>query len=100
MAPEIPGLRTWRERRGVTLDAISASTKLSITQLAAIECGDFARLPGGIYTTNYIRQYARAIAFDENELLDFYRSSFPEPARQDSPKVRHSDKPGHLLFQH
>jgi hypothetical protein len=30
-------------------------------------------LPGGIYNTSYIRQDAKAIDFDEAELLAFYR---------------------------
>jgi cytoskeleton protein RodZ len=72
MTPDILGLRDWRRRKGIALDAISQSTKLSIRQLEAIECGDFRKLPGGIYNTNYIRQYARAIEFDETELLAYY----------------------------
>src|SRR5205814_6916829 len=57
----ILGVKTWRQRKGITLQAIAASTKLSVRHLEAIEAGDFKRLPGGIYNTSYIRQYARAI---------------------------------------
>jgi cytoskeletal protein RodZ len=71
----ILGVRAWRVRKGISLDEIAASTKLSTRQLEAIETGDFKRLPGGIYNTNYIRQYARAIDFDEADLLDFYRNA-------------------------
>ena len=71
----ILGVRTWRVRKGISLDQIAASTKLSTRQLEAIETGDFKRLPGGIYNTNYIRQYARAIDFDEQDLLDFYHKA-------------------------
>ena len=72
MTPDILELRTWRLNKGIALATISQSTKLSIRLLEAIECGDFRKLPGGIYNTNYIRQYARAIDFDEAELLKFY----------------------------
>lgn len=75
MTPEILGLRTWRLSKGIALATIAQSTKLSIRLLEAIECGDFRKLPGGIYNTNYIRQYARAIDFDESKLLNFYRAS-------------------------
>jgi cytoskeleton protein RodZ len=75
MNPDILGLRDWRRRKGIALDAISQSTKLTIRVLEAIECGDFRKLPGGIYNTNYIRQYARAIEFDEAELLAYYHKS-------------------------
>lgn len=69
----ILGVKTWRQKKGISLQTISASTKLSLRQLEAIESGEFSRLPGGIYNTSYIRQYARAIEFDETDLLAFYR---------------------------
>ncbi len=66
------GLATIRRNRGITLEQIAESTKISLRSLKAIEAGDFSKLPGGIYNTSYIRQYARAIDFDEAELLAFY----------------------------
>jgi cytoskeletal protein RodZ len=66
------GLRTWRQRKGISLETIAQDTKLSVRHLQAIESGEFRKLPGGIYNTNYIRQYARAIEFDEALLLSFY----------------------------
>jgi cytoskeletal protein RodZ len=63
-----------RKNRGITLDQICEATKISKRSLEAIESGEFKKLPGGIYNTNYIRQYARAIDFDESELLSFYYS--------------------------
>jgi cytoskeletal protein RodZ len=80
----ILGVKTWRQQKGITLQTIAASTKLSVRILEAIEAGDFKRLPGGIYNTNYIRQYARAIEFDEADLLAFYRDASavaPAPVR-------------------
>jgi cytoskeletal protein RodZ len=71
----ILGLATIRRNRGITLEEISAATKISVRSLQAIECGEFKKLPGGIYNTNYIRQYARAIDFDESELLNYYYNS-------------------------
>lgn len=69
----ILGLATIRRNRGISLEQIAQSTKINIRSLRAIEGGDFKKLPGGIYNTNYIRQYAQAIDFDETELLAFYR---------------------------
>ena len=66
------GLATIRHNRGITLEQIAESTKISIRSLEAIERGDFRKLPGGIYNTSYIRQYARAIDYDESELLAYY----------------------------
>ena len=66
------GLTTIRRNRGISLEEIAESTKISIRSLKAIEQGDFRKLPGGIYTTSYIRQYARAIEYDECALIAFY----------------------------
>ena len=66
------GLATIRRNRGVSLEQISNATKISMRSLQAIEGGEFKKLPGGIYDTNYIRQYAQAIDFDASALLDYY----------------------------
>jgi cytoskeletal protein RodZ len=67
------GLDTIRRNRGISLEQISNSTKISVRSLEAIENGDFQKLPGGIYNTSYIRQYARAIDYDESEILSAYQ---------------------------
>jgi cytoskeletal protein RodZ len=69
------GLASIRRNRGLSLEQISQSTKISTRSLQAIEEGEFKKLPGGIYNTSYIRQYARAIEFDESELLAYYQST-------------------------
>lgn len=66
------GVASIRRKRGISLQQIAESTKISVRSLEAIERGDFRKLPGGIYNTNYIRQYARAIHYDEQALLAFY----------------------------
>src|SRR5260370_22435949 len=74
------GLSTIRRNRGISLEQIADSTKIGIRSLEAIEQGDFRKLPGGIYNTSYIRQYARAIDYDECALIAFYKR---EMARSD-----------------
>jgi len=61
----ILGLATIRRNRGLSLHQIAQSTKINVRSLEAIENGDFRKLPGGIYATSYIRQYAQAIDYDE-----------------------------------
>src|SRR5260370_10240072 len=67
------GLSTIRRNRGISLEQIADSTKIGIRSLEAIEQGDFRKLPGGIYNTSYIRQYARPIDYDECALIAFYK---------------------------
>jgi len=66
------GLATIRRNRGISLEQIAESTKISVRSLEAIERGEFKKLPGGIYNTSYIRQYARAIDYDESAILAVY----------------------------
>src|SRR5262249_6023627 len=78
------GLSTIRRNRGISLEQIAQSTKISVRSLEAIEQGEFGKLPGGIYNTSYIKQYARAIDYDESALLAAYHSEMarltPAPA--------------------
>jgi cytoskeletal protein RodZ len=62
-----------RRNRGISLQQISEATKISVRALESIESEDFRCLPGGIYSTSYIRQYARAIDYDEAAILDAYQ---------------------------
>ena len=43
------GLASIRHNRGLSLEQISHSTKISLRALQAIEEGQFKKLPGGIY---------------------------------------------------
>ena len=74
------GLSTIRRNRGISLEQIAESTKISIRSLEAIEHGEFGKLPGGIYNTSYIKQYARAIDYDESALLAAYQSEVSRAA--------------------
>jgi cytoskeletal protein RodZ len=70
-----------RNRKGVSLEAITDKTKISSRFLRAIEAEEFEKLPGGVFNTSYIRQYASFIGFAEDKLLAFYNSRMePEPS--------------------
>jgi cytoskeletal protein RodZ len=85
------GLATIRRNRGISLQQIAESTKISVRSLEAIERGEFRKLPGGIYNTSYIRQYARAIDYDESAILAVYdREMRPAESRLDTTKTSYS----------
>ncbi len=65
-------LRREREMRGVTLAEISATTKISIRLLEALEAEDFSKVPGGIFARSFIRAYARYLGLDEERVLAEY----------------------------
>jgi cytoskeletal protein RodZ len=82
------GLSTIRRNRGISLQQIAEATKISMRCLEAIEHGDFRKLPGGIYNTSYIRQYARAIDYDESAILAVYHREMTPVEPQSTPAKR------------
>lgn len=66
-------LASFREDAGVSIEQIIETTKISRRFIKAIELGDYSELPGGVFTTSYIRQYASAIGVDPRMILDDYR---------------------------
>jgi Helix-turn-helix domain len=70
-------LKAHRERSGIALETVAMVTRIGLHFLRAIEAEDFARLPGGVYNTSYIRQYARAVGYNEAELLQHYHCLTP-----------------------
>ena len=77
-------VRRQRERRGVTLEAIAKSTKVSKSLFVALERGDCSRWPGGVYSRAYIRAYAEAIGMDPNEAVEDFSAAFAETASPDA----------------
>lgn len=74
-------LRRERERRGVSLQAIAAQTRIGGSLLAGLEKGNCSRWPGGIYARAYLRAYASAIGIDAEETVALFCEVFPEFAR-------------------
>ena len=68
-------LRREREMRGVTLQEISAATKISVRFLKSIENEEFSKLPGGLFSRSFVRAYARYLGLDEDPLLEEYQQA-------------------------
>lgn len=69
-----------RKKAGISLEEIAEGTKISVRFLRAIEDEEFDKLPGGIFSTSYLRQYAAAIGYPEAELLAHYNRKMNLPA--------------------
>jgi cytoskeletal protein RodZ len=77
-----------REQRGVSLRQIADATKISVSQLEALERNDIARLPGGIISRGFVRSYAVAIGVDpEQTVRDFLAQFPPDSVTVGSPHV-------------
>ena len=65
-------LKHEREKKGVTLDDISLSTKIGTRLLRALEEEHFEQLPGGIFNKGFVRAYARYVGLDEEQAVADY----------------------------
>jgi len=58
-----------RQAQNLTPADVARQLKLSVWQVEALEAGRFERLPGAIFVRGFIRNYARLLKVDPNELL-------------------------------
>src|SRR5512134_545550 len=72
-----PRLRSERERRGITLDTIASVTKVSADLWDGLERNDFSRWPSGVFARAFVRDYARAIGLDGDEIVGEFCRLFP-----------------------
>ena len=87
-------LRRERLKRNLAVAKIAGDLKISARFLDAIEAEDFAKLPGGVFTKSFVRQYAAYLGLDPAELVaEVQRTVEPEPPAEvaDKPKP---DVPG------
>jgi cytoskeleton protein RodZ len=73
-------LKRERESRGISLQQISDRTKIGVRLLKALEEERFEQLPGGIFDKSFLRQYARFLDMNEDQLIsDYMRASGATP---------------------
>ena len=73
--PTAPGerLRAAREAKGLSVDDVSAATRIPKRHLETIEDGDFAVLPGRPYAIGFSRSYAKAVGLNDEEIVNEVR---------------------------
>jgi cytoskeleton protein RodZ len=62
-------LRRERTKRGLDLKSVSNELKISLKFLEAIETEAFDKLPGGMFTKSFVRQYSRYLRLDEDDMV-------------------------------
>jgi cytoskeleton protein RodZ len=68
MIPVGDTLRRTRLKRNLQLEEISNELKISTRILQAIENDQYDKLPGGVFARSFVRQYARMLGLDEDEI--------------------------------
>ena len=70
MTPVGETLRRERLKRNLELEEISHELKISTRFLQAIENDQYDKLPGGVFAKSFVRQYARLLGLNEEDLAD------------------------------
>ncbi|MCB1042136.1 MAG: DUF4115 domain-containing protein [Acidobacteria bacterium] len=69
-------LKRERTKREISLDEIVEDTKIAKMFLIALEQDELSQLPGGIYTRNFVRAYARYLGLDEDIIASQFNEQF------------------------
>src|SRR5208337_4524560 len=73
-------LKSEREKRKISLEQISSSTKIGTRMLQALEEDKFNQLPGGIFNKGFVRAYSRCVGLDEDQAVaDYLEASGDAP---------------------
>lgn len=67
-------LRSTRQAKGCNLGTAAKELKINFEYLQALETGDFAKLPKGIYSLNFLREYAEFLELDYGKLRQKFLS--------------------------
>lgn len=68
-------LREAREAAGMSIEAVAQQLKLAPRQVAALENGSYAELPGRTFVRGFARNYARLLHLDADALV----AALPDP---------------------
>jgi hypothetical protein len=72
-----PSLREERERQGISLEQLSAMTRVSVDLWIGMEQNDFSRWPSGIFARAFMRDYAKALGLDSDVVVNEFCRLFP-----------------------
>jgi cytoskeletal protein RodZ len=91
-------LRREREMRGITLEEITESTKISRRHLEALEGEHFDQLPGGVFNKGFVRAYARFLGIDGDQAVaDYSAASNEQPEQEDKFPLEIHEQPNRNL---
>ncbi|MCL6634162.1 MAG: DUF4115 domain-containing protein [Peptococcaceae bacterium] len=100
-------LKEAREARGLALEAVEEETKIRRKYLQAMEEEQFNVLPGPIYARAFLKNYARFLNLDVEEVMEMYNQRFvageaapeaPDACPEERVQVKVPGKPRYWLF--
>ncbi len=82
-------LRRQREVREIDLREIADSSKVSMSYLQAFEEDRFEVLPAPVFAKGFLRQYARYVGLDPEEVINFYLAAREPQDDEEQQPTRH-----------
>ncbi|MEW5740700.1 MAG: helix-turn-helix domain-containing protein [Myxococcota bacterium] len=76
-------LKAQRVRRGLSIDEVARSTKISPALVGALEEGQSERLPERVFVLNYIKSYAAVVGLEPMDAVSRFEA-IPEAPREET----------------
>ena len=73
-------LKQERERKGLSIEVVMEATKISRTNIVAMENGNRSAMPHPVYTKGFVKSYARYLGMDADELSMVVDREFQDDA--------------------
>jgi cytoskeleton protein RodZ len=67
-------LQQERERKNLTLEAVSQATRISVRSLEAIENDDFIGLPAPVFIRSFLKTYASCVGLNPDKVIALYET--------------------------
>lgn len=95
-------LKGLREEKGKTLEQISESTKIAVSNLALLESDRHDLLPPRVFVKGFVRSYARELEANPDEMLAKFdefteQREFPDYAEEEHPVVHQEPVSGSFI---
>lgn len=75
MEPVGQYLRRHREKKQMSVEEISRSTRVPMDSVTRIEANQFDELPGEVFVRGFLKSYARAVGLPVDDVLARYTAS-------------------------
>lgn len=96
-------LRAERTKRGMSLEEVSARTRIRLVTLEALERDDYPALPAEVTVKGFLRAYARCLELDEKHVLTRYQefaAEYFKPAHGADPVAQSASISRQQTWQH
>lgn len=80
-------LKEGREAKGISLEKLSAITRIDVAYIKDIEEGNFKKLPSATFAKGFIRNLAQVLDKNPDEMVAIFRRDYQE-TQKSSPKTR------------